>query len=595
MKEDEKMSRLIRSKKSGAKKALVFFIIILILLLAGAFAIIKASSNNDKIYKGVKISNLNMSIEDMSVDEAIDALQSFQTLINDRDYIIEYNGNTISFKGSEVDFKISKNIVGEAHLVGRDSIISQLGANIKGFFGQELASLEADITLDEEALKTKILDLVDEYGTSPIEVDPVFSGDYIYITKGRDGIEPNYAKAKEDLIAVAGGLQEDGKIVLDATIKTALKINFDDLYKKVYVEKRDASYEEGGKYVQEKVGVSFNKTAAQSQYDYLKPGEEMKIKLIKDEPEITTANLNEKLFKDKLGTHKTTYNASNTNRSTNLSLAANSINGIILLPGEEFSYNEALGERTAARGYKEAHVYSGGEVVDGLGGGICQISSTLYNAVLKADLEVTNRKGHMFWPEYVDPSFDATVVWGSIDFNFKNNRETPVKIEASAKSGVALVTIYGLKKEDEPTVKLEPKIIQKVPYNTKTVNDPTLEEGKQVVSQQPVVGYVSEGYKVYLDSKGVEINRVQISKDSYQPTNKIIKIGTKKVNTTAPVVTPVENPTPVEPEQPVETPPEVTTPEEPNNNGNNNSQGNTGSNNQWPTGWDTPENPNYKG
>ncbi len=607
MKEDEKMSRLIRSNQSGKKRAVVIIILLLIIIGAVAFGINRLSSNNNKIFKGVKVENLSLGLEDMTKEEAQNTVSSIQEIIRGKEYKLEYNGTTVSFRGEELDLKVSDSIVEEAYNAGREGgIFGAIVSGVKSSLGQDIATLNADITLNDEALKEKVLKVVEDYGAAAEDSTYKISGDYIYITKGCDGVDPNYNKVKEDLLAVVGDLDNNNTIVVDATVKKGTDIDFDRLYKDTYVEKVNASFSDDGKYTAEKIGVSFNKTIAVSEYQNLKPKGEMTVKLIKDVPEVTTANLDDVLFGDVLGTFRTTYNASNTNRSTNLMLASNSINGTILLPGQEFSYNKTLGERTAARGYKEAHIYQGGEVVDGLGGGICQISSTLYNAVLLANLEVTNRKSHMFWPEYVKPSFDATVVWGSIDFNFKNNRKTPIKIEASAKSGVALVTIYGKKQDDDPIIELYSKEIQKRPYNTKTVNDPTLEEGKQIVSQQPVIGYVSEGYKIFKDSNGKEIKRELISKDSYQPTDKIIKMGTKKTGSTAttnPVETVpvpqelyVEEPTPTtnpieetpQVEEPVTTTPveetPATTTEQPN-----------GSNNQWPTGWDTPENPNYKG
>ena len=141
--------------------------------------------------------------------------------------------------------------------------------------------------------------------------------------------------------------------------------------------------------------------------------------------------LGEEAFPDRLATYSTTYNASNYNRSTNLRLSASKINGVILMPGEEFSYNKTLGQRTAAAGYKPAGAYVGGKVVNEYGGGICQTSSTLYNTVLLANLEVTSRTNHCYVSSYVPISRDATVSWGTLDFKFKNNRKNPAFIGPS--------------------------------------------------------------------------------------------------------------------------------------------------------------------
>ena len=133
-------------------------------------------------------------------------------------------------------------------------------------------------------------------------------------------------------------------------------------------------------------------------------------------------------FNDVLGEFKTEYNSGNTNRSTNIKLAASKINGCIINPGEVFSYNETVGERTIEEGYKDALVYVGGEVANGVGGGICQVSTTLYNACLFANLEIVERTNHSFTPHYVAAGRDATVSWGGPDFKFRNNRNYPVMI-----------------------------------------------------------------------------------------------------------------------------------------------------------------------
>ena len=270
---------------------------------------------------------------------------------------------------------------------------------------------------------------------------------------------------------------------------------------------------------------------------------------------------------------KTTYDQSYTARVTNLQVAAKNVNGTILYPGDEFSYNKVVGERTAARGFKKAHIFSGGKVVDGLGGGICQVSSTIYNAVLLANLEITSRTAHMMHTGYVKPSLDATVVYGSIDFKFKNNRETPIKIESTVKNGNVVVKVYGIKTEKDPKVELESVIIKTIPYTTVTNYDNTMLEGTSKVTQSPMNGYVSEAYKILKDAQGNLISRTLISKDTYKETSKIVVVGTKKVEK-PPVV---ENPQPV-PEQPV-------TPQNPTNPSENEPD--------LPTGWDTPENPYY--
>ena len=197
------------------------------------------------------------------------------------------------------------------------------------------------------------------------------------------------------------------------------------------------------------------------------------------------------------------------------------------MPGETFSYNQTVGERTIAEGYKEAGAYAGGRVVQDVGGGICQTSSTLYNVALLANLEIVDRSNHQFLTSYVSPGRDATVSWGSIDFKFKNTRTYPIKIEASAKNGVCKMSIYGIKEEVEYEVEIQSKVLSYIDYTIKYEEDSSLEEGKEVVEQSGYTGCTSEAYRV-LKLNGEVVSKTLLSKDTYDPMTRIIRIGTKK-------------------------------------------------------------------
>lgn len=145
----------------------------------------------------------------------------------------------------------------------------------------------------------------------------------------------------------------------------------------------------------------------------------------------------------KIGTY-TTHTTANAARNTNVSLACKTINGVIILPGESFSYNECLGPRTGEKGYKEAGAYSNGEHVLEYGGGVCQVSSTLYNAAFAAGLQVDLRTGHTYEPTYVTPGQDATVSYSQPDFKFTNNTSAPVGILASFADRTVVVDLYGV-------------------------------------------------------------------------------------------------------------------------------------------------------
>lgn len=163
----------------------------------------------------------------------------------------------------------------------------------------------------------------------------------------------------------------------------------------------------------------------------------------------TTTTTKGEEFSDVLGSKTTYYNSSVKGRSTNIRLATQAIDGTVLQPGETFSLNGVVGRRTAAKGYQNAIIFQNGQQVEGLGGGVCQVSSTVYGAVLYADLKVTERSSHQFQVSYTPVSQDAAVYYGSQDFKFVNDTDHSIKIAASEGSGSLTVTIYGIKTSDK--------------------------------------------------------------------------------------------------------------------------------------------------
>ena len=161
-----------------------------------------------------------------------------------------------------------------------------------------------------------------------------------------------------------------------------------------------------------------------------------------------------------------------------------------------------------------------------IGGGICQISSTLYDAVLYANLDIVERHNHAFLTSYIGPGKDATVVYGSLDFQFKNTRNYPIKIVSNMQNGIATISIYGIKEENEYDVEIFTTVLSYIPYEIIYENDSSLESGTEVVTQEGQKGCKSITYKI-LKKNGKEISRSVLSTDTYSPMNKYISRGTK--------------------------------------------------------------------
>ena len=239
---------------------------------------------------------------------------------------------------------------------------------------------------------------------------------------------------------------------------------------------------------------------------------------------LTIANLEIDIFPDLLGSFSTRYDSQNKNRENNLNLASAKINEKVIASGGEFSYNSVVGARTIASGYKEAKIYSNGQVVDGIGGGICQISSTLYNAAMFANLDIKERHNHQFITSYVEPGRDATVVYGSKDLKFTNNRSYPIKIISAASDGIVKVSIYGIKEDLEYDVSFDSETISTIPYSTEYEYNSNLEPSSKQVKQLGANGAIVNTYKV-VKLNGAIVSRTLISQDTYNALNKVIETG----------------------------------------------------------------------
>lgn len=230
-----------------------------------------------------------------------------------------------------------------------------------------------------------------------------------------------------------------------------------------------------------------------------------------------------------MGQAATSYNSGNTNRAQNLATGASKISGTVLMPGEQFSMVDTVAPFTEENGYADAGQYVNNELVEGLGGGICQVSTTLYNAVLKAELQVDERHSHTLTVSYVDRSKDAAIAEGLFDFKFTNDTEYPIYIEGYAGGGTISFAVYGHDtRPSNRTIEFESKTIETYePDEPEEIEDDTLEEGTTVTEQEAHTGYYAELWKnIYID--GVLQESVRVNQSSYTATRAKIRVGTKK-------------------------------------------------------------------
>ena len=328
------------------------------------------------------------------------------------------------------------------------------------------------------------------------------------------------------------------------------QVDLDALYKEMCTDMADAYYDKDKKEIVDEVeGYGFDLAAAKQKQDMAEEGTDLSITLSAVEPEVTRAKLEETLFHDVLGSSDTPY-PYNPGRTTNLDLACKAIDGTILNPGDVFSFNDIVGERTAAKGYQAAIAFVNGTSTPEVGGGICQVASTIYHATLLADLNIVERLEHMYTVDYVPLGMDATIYWGSnVDFKFSNSTNNPIRIDAYLKDGKVHIGLVGTK-ESEYTVKLDSKTISTTQWKDVTQVDETKPADYKQVTVTPYTGYKTVTYKQYIDADGNPVSdweKVQFPNSTYQKRDRVTVIGKQEEEKPEEPTTPTDPNNPTDP------------------------------------------------
>lgn len=519
--------------KSGKRRIFPFVLIGIFIIVILVFSVIFSLINidNDKIIG--KVSIMGIDVSNMTKEQATEVLKeiihdkmSEELVLKKDDYETSINANQIN-----AQFNIEE-AVQKAYDIGRSGNIITNNYNILASIIWE-NNIELQMNYEQESLDKKIDDISSKLPDGLVQNSYYIEDDELIIVKGKKGLVIKEDELENSVINEMKAVNKKYNILNIPTQELEPDaIDIEKIRDEIYKEPQNASVskdkETGKTQVNTHVnGVDFDISIEEAKKIIAEDKEEYVIPLKIIVPDKTLSDLGEEAFPDKLSEYSTIFDPSNRNRSNNLAISAEKIDGTIIMPGETFSYNQTVGERTIAAGYKEAGAYAGGKVVQDVGGGICQTSSTLYNAALLANLEIVDRSNHQFLTSYVDASRDATVAWGSIDFQFKNTRTYPIKIEASAKNGVCEMAIYGIKEDKEYEVVIESEVLSYIPFTTKYENDDSLEEGEEVVEQSGYTGCTSEAYKI-LKLNGKVVSKTLLSKDTYDPMTRIIRRGTKK-------------------------------------------------------------------
>lgn len=413
---------------------------------------------------------------------------------------------------------------------------------------------------DETVFRQKLSELAQTFSRPAQDTSYEVGQDSLTVTRELDGLAVTEADLEQP-IREALSSEADGAVYVDAAILPAQALSAQDIHDAVAGSMKNAGYDAATDSITpEQAGAEFDVAEAQALLDAASPGETVEIPADIQQPHVTAAELKDVLFRDVLGQCRTHVSGTSA-RINNVKLSAAACNGVVLNTGDVFSYNATTGQRTTAKGYQAAPAYVGGETVDEVGGGVCQTSSTIYYACLRANLEITERYAHRYVPAYIDWGMDATVSWGGPDYKFTNNTDYPIKIVATYSGGYLTVKILGTN-VDGTYVKMTNEVLSKTNWETVYKDDETLPAGTEKVTTTPYTGYKVKSYRNVYSADGKLISSTYEATSDYKVRNKVISRGPAlpeqpETPVTGPAETPVETPT----QTPEETTPSTTTPE----------------------------------
>lgn len=501
----------------------LFIFAILVGILSTVFALL--NRDNETIFSGISVQGIDVS--NLTIDEAKKKVSSIIGNHISEEISLQHNDfqTVILPEQFGVSFDVDS-AVEQAYYIGKSDNLIKNNYTILSLLLKNY-NISPSINYDEDLLNS-LIDSINAQLPDRV-VNPGYSidGTNLIITSGKDGILISSSDLKDEILSFLNDISSKNETInIPVNNVGAEPINLDAIYKDIFKLPVDASYTTNPYVVYPSSnGLDFAISMEDAKAIISNQQDEYTIPLKITYPNVTTNQIGNEAFPDLLSQFSTSFTSSGYNRSNNIILSSAKLNGLVLMPGEEFSYNQTVGQRTRAAGFREAGAYSNGKVVQEVGGGICQVSSTLYNAVLYANLEIVERTNHYFNPGYVKAGLDATVSWGGPDFRFRNNRNYPIRIVTDTSGKKLKVYIYGLKTDDDCTVVLDPRYISSVPYKTTYQNDASLATGETRVISSGSNGCKTATYKYVYDKNGTLISSECISRDTYSPHNKVVAVG----------------------------------------------------------------------
>lgn len=450
--------------KTGNKRLVFTFMMAAVLSASAGSLTVNAAENKEQVFE-TGVSIENIDLSGMTKSEAEAAVQAYIQNLDGKIITFDMMDNQIAVQASEFGISIGNPyILEDAIDLGKSGNIVKRYKEMKDL-ENEPVNYRLELQIDEEMTREVLEEKCAVYNEEAKQAGIVKNGDKFEIQEGTPGL---VLDTEESLSAFEAFIASEWNRE-DAEFKLAVQV---------------------------------------------------------EEPEAKTDDLAK--VKDIIGSFSTSYKTSSASRSQNVSNGTNLINGMVLYPGETFSAYDAITPFTKENGYEMAGSYLNGQVVDSLGGGICQVTSTLYNAVLRAELQVEERHNHSMVVSYVDPSADAAISGTAKDFKFTNNLEYPVYIEGYTTAAKEVgFNIYGVETRDT--------VNRTVEYESVTLSTKDPGPDRLVADASRPVGYVSrqsahrgstaELYKVVKEN-GVEVSRERINKSTYQASPGFVTVGT---------------------------------------------------------------------
>lgn len=464
------------SKRNKLLMAVFIFGLLITICVAAVVRIVSRANfgNDDVMCQGITIDGID--IGGMTKEEAEKAVDEHINKLGERIVVVNINNDTVETTFNELGFYCtSSGYIDEAYNIGKTGNFFERLFQLETISDEDLI-FNLEYTVDNDAIRDFVSEKCTIFDVRARNSKLRFKNGKFSATKDRQG----------------------------------LKLSVDETADKII----------------EGINNSINAYTLETQESETQVLEPLTIEAVVNvkEPRYTREMVSK--CKDLIGSYSTSFATSTAARASNVQTAAKYINGTILYPNKTFSTIKVIKDRTEANGYKSAAEYSSGKVVDGIGGGVCQVSTTLYNAVLNAELEVVERSPHSMVVGYVEVSRDAAIAGDYKDFKFKNNTDAPVYIAASAEGGVLSFKIYGAETRDKNrTIEFEPEILETIQPGADVITeDKSLPSSYRAVTQSAHVGYRAKLWKiVYVD--GVETERIQVNSSTYSAEPQYVTVG----------------------------------------------------------------------